>query len=259
MSCYFVAKETIDLLVSAAVELKIYAPLRDGKFCAVTEQTADLLGQLLWTQNAASVNCRYPDARHDDSARAMLDSAAAYRWQPYIDIKPAAVVGCARNLDYQACETQDYNGSATHLFCLTIQAEMAKKLVGETIWGVDAESIGKHARAVFRPGMSRAPVAGEPIRLSDIAKTAKPAAAPKAETKAPAQTAPARSTLAAQLLEAIQPAPKAETAPKAAAKAPKAKAKAEPKAKAAAAPKATVADLAAFRKRHQARLRANAR
>jgi hypothetical protein len=215
MSAYFVEKETIDLLVSAAVEMKLYAPLSEGRLAPVTTETADLVGQLLWTQNAASVSYRYRRDAGDAETCEMVEAAARYTWTQYSDIKPAAIIGCARNLDYQACETPNYSGSPVHLFCLLIQAEIGKRLAGEGPWGVSASTIGEFATRETR------------ISLAALVRNARRAA--PAPVPAPA---------------AIEP--KAKAAPKAAKTAPKASAPVIDF-------KAAAAFRASFQKAHKAR------
>ena len=66
MSAFFLPKTHIDLLVSAAVEWKLWAARPDagGGLGETGAEHADAIGRMLWKENAASVRHRYQSCEH---------------------------------------------------------------------------------------------------------------------------------------------------------------------------------------------------
>lgn len=204
MSAYFVSKATIDLMISAAIELKMYASFGHDHG-PVTAARADMLGKMLWQANAESLGARYGDRASDYAAE--IDG---YRWTQYVSITNAAIIGCARSFDYQACETDTYRGSDAHEFAMRLQAEVGKKLAGEGPWGVDDlgngsdYDIAKYARKVRNtPAPAPRPVRAPcPVAPASNVVAIRPAPAPKAAPIKPAGFDNFRARLQARIAEA---------------------------------------------------------
>lgn len=94
----------------------------------------DHAGQLLWDENARSVNARYNKN----------ESAPAYSWKP-IDLDRASVgmpvavlvLGSVRCLRYQSCETDNYGETRAARFLDRIEAEACRRMIDthDAPWG----------------------------------------------------------------------------------------------------------------------------
>jgi hypothetical protein len=122
MSAYVVSSDTIDYLVAAASRYNesFYSPLPTNVHDAATLAAApmtydgnsypingitgtDLIGSILLAQNVRSVNCRYKQSEAIPEYH--------YTHVPFSDIDPVAVLKSIACLQYQSCETDDYEGS----------------------------------------------------------------------------------------------------------------------------------------------------
>jgi hypothetical protein len=132
MSAFLCAADTFDLLASAALELApSYCPfevhittlepdaaelLRDGRLAVpdiypgrfkVTDGIeASTVARILRYQNLRSLQARYPSDWQD-----FLQGQPAYRYRPLAkaEIDPVAVLKSCACLEYQSCETDDYD------------------------------------------------------------------------------------------------------------------------------------------------------
>ncbi len=136
MSAYLVSSDTIDLLVSAADAWRLTFENREGTDAASLHACThrDEAGQLLWDENARSVNARYSES----------DSAPAYSYTPLCLDRAAVaipvavlVLGSVRCLRYQSCETDDYRDTRAARFLDRIEAEACRRLISvhEAPWG----------------------------------------------------------------------------------------------------------------------------
>lgn len=131
MSAFFLPKTHIDLLVSAAVEWKLWAhpPAAPSRSLAeIAPEHADALGRQLWKENAASVRHRYDLSPDGEEAVAYAELVAGYRWTRWFGIHPAAVVGFVRCYDYQSCEHDGWRSSDARDFTTRLMAEAAERL-----------------------------------------------------------------------------------------------------------------------------------
>lgn len=115
MSAWIVSKKHVDLMVAGVTR-----GTRDGAL-AGRPMDEDTLGQILVTENVASVHYRYPD---DDVTKGELPGPNApyylkpYRWEDPRYLPTAAellkAVDC---YSYQACEHPGWKTSAAKLIC----------------------------------------------------------------------------------------------------------------------------------------------
>lgn len=135
MSAFFLPKTHIDLLVSAAVEWKLWAARPDagGGLGETGAEQADAIGRMLWKENAASVRHRYDLAPGSEESMAYAELVAGYRWARWFDVNPAAVVGFVRCYDYQSCEHADWRLCEARDFTMRLMAEAAERLAKATL------------------------------------------------------------------------------------------------------------------------------
>lgn len=136
MSAYLVDADTIDLLVAAADAWRLTFANREGTDAAELHVCShrDEAGQLLWDENARSVNARYREKA----------SAPTYTWTPLCLDRAAVampvavlVLGSVRCLRYQSCETEDYSSTRASRLLDRIEAEACRKLINvhDAPWG----------------------------------------------------------------------------------------------------------------------------
>jgi len=131
MSAFFVSKDDIDLLVSAIRQFQ--APVRMGdRF--VTPDAADPreLGQMLWSENVKSLRARYPDSNPEYEAerRDQDRDVAAYKFQEYPGVKPAAIAAIADCYEYQTCEHAGWAQSDAYIAIASLRARLVRLLPG---------------------------------------------------------------------------------------------------------------------------------
>lgn len=116
MSAYVVCKDQIDLIISAAIEasIAVFIP-RSQSLVPVNDQTAALVGQMIWAENVRSVAYRYAH-NSDVDTEADWQEVEAYRFRRYTNLKPAHIAKLIDNFDYQACETPNYCQTPTAAF-----------------------------------------------------------------------------------------------------------------------------------------------
>ena len=156
MSAWIVSKAHIDALVSAAMTSK-GNPFRwydaDGNHsheltCMDTEK-ATKVGQMLWSENLASINARYVDTIDNPlgcPGPANFEGPAsidAYRFTRTQQLEPVKVIKAIHCYDYQSCEHDGWKASEAHQFCEALEARMVSSLPGynEAPWGLDEEDV----------------------------------------------------------------------------------------------------------------------
>lgn len=151
MSAYLVSSTTIDIIVSFAIENKLYMVEDDSNSSngvPVTVYNATQFGKMLLRENIKSLAYRYPNDYEEyfNNPGVYADN---YVFTKYNNVNLAGALGCANNYDYQACEHPDYRKSNSRDFIMTVISSIADKLakqyIGETPWGVDADTVRKYA------------------------------------------------------------------------------------------------------------------
>ena len=159
MSAWIVSKEHIDALVSAALvcaqenrsSFRWYDA--DGNHSHELTYTetmwASEVGMMLWGENLASINARYPDTIEDESACpgpcdfAGSMTVAGYRFKRTPRIPPVAILKAIACYEYQSCEHEGWKTSEAKAFCAALTDHVINLLPGydEAPWGLDADDI----------------------------------------------------------------------------------------------------------------------
>lgn len=156
MSAYLVDRKHITYLIEAAAKYEAYVPkpVVDGiepdrpfdyvhKF---THKEKEALGQMLWDENVASLEGRYPDTKktreYPGTAEAAEDVAyyvhpQKQTFHPDFDFDPAQVFAAIACYEYQSCEHKEWDTSEAHNFCYHLMKDVGRKLPGreEAAWG----------------------------------------------------------------------------------------------------------------------------
>lgn len=138
MSAFIVSNDHIDALLSyclrQAYTVSYYNP-ESGRRHPINYETAEEVGRILLDQNVRSVDHRYGGRIDDD----MRNAAANYRFQYYWPhLKAVEVISAVHCLEYQSCETDDWEGSLAWRICQAIKAEAISNLPGyrEAPWEI---------------------------------------------------------------------------------------------------------------------------
>jgi len=160
MSAYVVDRGHIRYLVNAGLSQAIRGrqsgPLRwrwnrnlearTIEIESLTAQTADRVGQMLWDENIASINARYPDTI--ESPEGMPGPIGEnYQYGPHQNptsyeptINPLQVLSSLFCFEYQACEHDGWEGSEAFAFCESLRKTAIYALPGmdDLKWGAPA-------------------------------------------------------------------------------------------------------------------------
>lgn len=159
MSAYLCDKRTIDYLVTWATQrrdLSVYLPdgfpsldeldrARSGNRLDLRQLTPNELGQILIDENVRSVQARYPNDKPEDLP-GPIDHAFvwAYRFEPVSHQLAAWVVKACDCLQYQSCESDDYEDTLGYKVAQAIRESAIRHLAVDAPWGVTQEDIDKH-------------------------------------------------------------------------------------------------------------------
>jgi hypothetical protein len=134
MSAFIVNKEHIDALITFMVEKRVsYWNEATRERVNVTRFNATETGQILWDENFRSVNYRY----HED------EKPEVYRFTYRLDrVPPVQIIKAVHCLDYQSCETDDWETTLAHRVLDAILSAACRSLPGyeEAYWGIKAPS-----------------------------------------------------------------------------------------------------------------------
>lgn len=203
MSAYLVSAENIDALVAGARQYLdrpgttatwyTDAGTRYEFRLGVSDsETADgvynknTLGRMLWAENLASINYRYPDTiENPDNMPGPigvgLPEIMAYEYGPgfrSVNVDPLGLIGVIRGYEYQSCEHPGWHTSAARAFCQRLTDAVVHELIertGANGWTIDslADIEGYYGGTAtpaggwtlsFRPNVSRAVSISEMIR-----------------------------------------------------------------------------------------------
>ena len=93
----------------------------------VTRDNAEEVGRILLAENVRSVTHRYGGRLDDDEQNAAALYRFAYAGRPRSPVQLIKAVHC---LDYQSCETEDWESSIAWRICQAILANATTKLPG---------------------------------------------------------------------------------------------------------------------------------
>ena len=142
MSAWVISQTHLDLIVSVAVDLKLFAALNEGQETHITVGNATRFGQMLWAENVRSVATRYRLGADNAEHQAYLKAIEAYRFHKFEKVKPIAAVKLIACLEYQACETDDYQSTLTAQALQRLRLFLPANVKGAAYeaapWGVDS-------------------------------------------------------------------------------------------------------------------------
>jgi hypothetical protein len=139
MSAFVVSTIHIDTIISAAIDLELFAAHADhGTLERVCHETATVFGKMLLAENVRSVvHCCRLSSGGEASDYAELVATYTFRYHPCISAGIAAkALDC---FDYQSCETDDYEKSLAYAFICRMAKALNKHLAGYEAapWGID--------------------------------------------------------------------------------------------------------------------------
>jgi len=142
MSAWVVSYHHINLLVSAAIDHGITFRFdRTGPLETATEDNAQALALMLWTENVRSVVYRYNLSGTPEQGE-YVRALSTYRFKRHAGIRAAAAASALTCYDYQSCECPDYEATPAALF-----VRQLRDAVGDRPRGYDAEPWGYDTEA----------------------------------------------------------------------------------------------------------------
>lgn len=169
MSAYIVDPRTIDYLVAWAqrhhhdhLRLRVRIPrtmaaaavpecigLQPGDSFNTVSISANDLGAILLAENVRSVRARYPnDAPDELPGPCDQRRVFAYRFRPITaNLNPAWVIKAADCLNYQSCETDDWQETLGYAIMQAIREDAIRTLTDDAPWGISAEDLGETVAA----------------------------------------------------------------------------------------------------------------
>jgi hypothetical protein len=136
MSAFIVNKEHIDALVNYMVAHKVSYWTGNDRV-NVTRFNAEEVGRILLDENVRSVNHRYRDECSSDEK----NESSNYRFTPSSRyFSPVQIIKAVHCLDYQSCETDDWETTLAYKICQAILSAACRNLPGydQAQWGVYA-------------------------------------------------------------------------------------------------------------------------
>lgn len=116
------------------------------------------IGRILMAENVRSVTARYGESKLGTDETGAAD---AYTFRPVVDLRPEWVVSSAACLNYQSCETEDWERTVAHAIMSAIResAIHAWTRRTEAPWGVtDADLNREWKRKMAAYAVSAVPV-----------------------------------------------------------------------------------------------------
>ena len=139
MSAFIVSETHIDALVTYAVDRKVsfyFAHVRTE----ITAHNAEEIGRVLINENVRSVNHRYRE-----------NKSMAYRFKRFnTPLTAVEAIKACHCLDYQSCETDDWESTKAFSVLRAIEASAMRSLPGyeKAPWGIDSDKGLTHAGTV---------------------------------------------------------------------------------------------------------------
>lgn len=127
MSAYVVSNDTIDFLVTAA---RLWRLDEDGYLPYDARNLTDSeLGQILVSENVRSVNARYNETSTPEPY--------VYRSVSFDSISAVNVLKSVQCLNYQSCETDDWETTLAYKICKGLESAAIAHLPGyrDAEWG----------------------------------------------------------------------------------------------------------------------------
>lgn len=131
MSAFVVSHDHIDALLTWAVDHKVtYWNKLDGVHVEITKWNATEIGQVLLAENERSVEHRYPSGDLPGTEGETFDAYTFRRFDEPGILTPVSMFKALACFDYQACETDDYEGSLAWRIINAIRSNVVYALPG---------------------------------------------------------------------------------------------------------------------------------
>jgi hypothetical protein len=152
MSAFVVSHDHIDAMLTWAVDNKFsYWNNQTQGWATVRRDNATDVGQMLLRENVRSVLHRYPDCKEGGEMPGTIgETPENYRFrvfEPFVHMPRGKmclwVFKATQCFDYQACETDDYEGSQAARFMNELRSSVIMKMPGynDAPWGIDRPEI----------------------------------------------------------------------------------------------------------------------
>ena len=141
MSAFIVGDDHLNALLTYAVDRRIsYWNPRSKERTDITSRNVEEVGRILLDENVRSVDHRY-GGRIDADEK---DAGARYTFQRWTArLSPVQVLKAVACLDYQSCETNDWDNTLAYRICQAIKDRAISDLPGYEAaqWEIRKESV----------------------------------------------------------------------------------------------------------------------
>lgn len=96
-------------------------------YARLTHETADEVGRMLLAENIRSVQCRYPDLDLTGLSAEAAEFTVDWLWKSPTPVEALKLVKC---LDYQSCETSNWESTEAFRFLEAARERLIVKLPG---------------------------------------------------------------------------------------------------------------------------------
>jgi len=113
-----------------------------GLMRTLTKESASRVGQILVSQNLASVNARYSE---QETVSQYVYQRSLKNWGDY----PVDVLNAIHGYEYQACETRDFPETEAYRICRAIEKAMIQRLPGYSeseAWSINRSTLTEFDR-----------------------------------------------------------------------------------------------------------------
>jgi hypothetical protein len=158
MSAHVVDRNHIRYLVEAAqhIAIKDHSPSfswhHNGQRQELNELNASEVGQMLWNENIASVQYRYPDDTDDTMPGPIAETYIYYHQMagPYFNLDVAQVLMSTDCYEYQSCEHPGWESSEAHSFIQALRRRTWPHMVGyrDAVWGAPEKPTNEARRII---------------------------------------------------------------------------------------------------------------
>lgn len=135
MSAFVVSHSLIDVVITAAISDRVHGSPRYRKFndvrnyVPINREAATEIGRTLLAENERSVMFRYPGETLGSMPGTVGETSASYTFKER-RASPVAVLKALNCLDYQSCESDDWEGTEAYRIIGAIRNRVITTLPG---------------------------------------------------------------------------------------------------------------------------------
>lgn len=153
MSCMFLSKAHIDAMITGLGQLgddyTFFAECEYIHPATASDHVLTILGKAIWRLNAVAYVERYSHILSDEDKADVWSAVSDYTFQKVayvmdyredpavkLDVTHEVTYTLIRCFMYQACDAEEWSGSAIHTACKSALAKLASEIIPYSVWGI---------------------------------------------------------------------------------------------------------------------------